>query len=70
MEQGRIAREPLTSIVVGEDHHGLARQSQPIRRAQDVSDPIGAGIEEYSRCREEIVGHLSHLLDEMHFADE
>ena len=30
----------------------------------DVSDPIGGGAEEYSRCRDEIKGYLQALLDQ------
>lgn len=31
---------------------------------KDVSDPIGAGLEEYSKCRDEIEGYLKTLLDQ------
>ncbi|WP_437205592.1 hypothetical protein [Planctomicrobium sp. SH664] len=34
---------------------------------EDVSDPIGAGMEEYARCRDEITGHLTHWLDQIEF---
>lgn len=35
--------------------------------ARDVVDPIGAGIEEYVRCREEITECLQRLLQEIEF---
>lgn len=31
---------------------------------RDISDPFGAGPEEYKRCRDEIEGYLKQLLDE------
>lgn len=31
----------------------------------DISDPMGAGINEYTRCRDEIASHLQKLLDEI-----
>lgn len=34
-------------------------------RMQDVSDPIGGGMEEYVRCRDEIAGYLRELIDEL-----
>jgi protein-tyrosine phosphatase len=37
-------------------------------QGQDVPDPIGAGIEEYVRCRDEITEHLRHLLGEIDFS--
>lgn len=31
---------------------------------KDVSDPIGAGLDEYAKCRDEIKGYLTKLLDQ------
>lgn len=42
---------------------GRVRMLSP--QSQDVSDPIGGGIEDYARCRDEIAGHLEQLLEEM-----
>jgi protein-tyrosine phosphatase len=38
-------------------------------QGRDVSDPIGAGMEEYVRCRDEIASALEDLLDEIEFPE-
>jgi L-threonylcarbamoyladenylate synthase len=43
--------------------NGRVRMLSP--QLQDVPDPIGGGIEHYARCRDEIVRHLEHLLEEI-----
>ncbi len=37
-------------------------------QSQDVPDPIGAGLDEYVRCKQTITKHLQRLLDEIDFS--
>ena len=38
VKKGRVAREPLATVVVGEDDDGIVGEAQAVERAHDVAD--------------------------------
>ena len=45
MEQRRVAREPFTAVVAGEDDQRVLRELQPVERVQNAADALIGALE-------------------------